>query len=100
MSGADDSDELCKRMVMGALERAGGVQRIERPDGAIIDHASVPLPDGAVLTACLDVSDSIRIERALRERNEALEAADVMKSKFLESRFLYAQDAAQYDHGI
>ena len=85
MEGADDWDELRERMVMGALERVGGVQRIERPDGVIIDHASVPLPDGAVLTACIDVTDSIRIERALRERNEALEAAEVSKSKFLES---------------
>ncbi len=85
MEGADDWDELRERMVMGALERSGGVLRIERPDGVIIDHASVPLPDGAVLTACIDVTDSIRIERALRERNEALEAAEVSKSRFLES---------------
>ena len=85
MHGADDWEELRERMVMSALERAGGVHGIERPDGAIIDHASVPLPDGAVLTACIDVTDPIRIERALRDRNEALEAADLLKSKFLES---------------
>ena len=85
MEGAEDWEELRERMVMGALERAGGIQRIERPDGVIIDHASVPLPDGAVLTACIDVTDSIHIERALRDRNEALEAADLQKTKFLES---------------
>ena len=85
MEGAHDWEALSTRMVMGTLERSGGMQRIERPDGVIIDHASVPLPDGAVLTACVDVTDSIRIERALRERNEALEAAEVSKSKFLES---------------
>ena len=37
------------------------------------------------MTACIDITDSIRIERALRDRNEALEAADVLKSKFLQS---------------
>jgi signal transduction histidine kinase len=85
MDGSANWEELREHMLMGALERAGSVQRIERPDGVVIDHASVPLPDGAVLTACIDITDSIRIERALRDRNEALEAADVLKSKFLES---------------
>ena len=57
--------------------------RIERSDGAILDYASVPLPDGAVLTTWLDVSDSARVERALRERNDALAAADRLKSEFI-----------------
>ncbi len=57
--------------------------RIERSDGAILDYASVPLPDGAVLTTWLDVSDSAQVERALRERNEALAAADRLKSEFI-----------------
>ena len=85
MDGCEDWEELREHMLMGALERAGSVRRIERPDGVVIDHASVPLPDGAVLTACIDVTDSIRIERALRDRNEALVAADVLKTNFLES---------------
>ena len=57
--------------------------RIERSDGAILDYASVPLPDGAVLTTWLDVSDSAHVERALRERNDALAAADRLKSEFI-----------------
>jgi PAS domain S-box-containing protein len=57
--------------------------RIERSDGAILEYASVPLPDGAVLTTWLDVSDSAQVERALRERNEALAAADRLKSEFI-----------------
>jgi len=41
------------------------------------------LPDGAILLTYIDVTDSIRIERALRERNEALETADRLKTEFV-----------------
>jgi len=41
------------------------------------------LPDGATLVAFLDVTDTINVERALRERNEALETADVLKVDFV-----------------
>lgn len=65
------------------VERIARHGRIERSDGAILDYASVPLPDGAVLTTWLDVSDSAHVERALRERNDALAAADRLKSEFI-----------------
>jgi signal transduction histidine kinase len=64
-------------------ERVPRHGRIERSDGSILDYASVPLPDGAVLTTWLDVTDSARVERALRERNDALAAADRLKSEFI-----------------
>lgn len=57
--------------------------RMERIDGTIIDFATVPLPDGATLITFVDVTDASRIERALRERNEALETADRLKSEFI-----------------
>ncbi|MEG9884930.1 MAG: PAS-domain containing protein, partial [Hyphomicrobiales bacterium] len=59
--------------------------RITRPDGRILDFAHVPLPDGNTLITHGDVTDSARIERALRERAEALEEADRLKSQFLSS---------------
>jgi signal transduction histidine kinase len=57
--------------------------RIERGDGSVIDLATVPLPDGATLVTFLDVTDTINVERALRERNEALETADALKVDFV-----------------
>jgi signal transduction histidine kinase len=57
--------------------------RLERADGRILDYALVPLPDGATQLSYLDVTDTIRVERALRERAEALEAADRLKSEFI-----------------
>jgi signal transduction histidine kinase len=56
---------------------------MERPDGRAIDYATVPLPDGQTMVTFVDVTDSIKVERALRERNEALEAADALKNAFI-----------------
>ncbi|MGA7252883.1 MAG: PAS-domain containing protein [Pseudolabrys sp.] len=59
------------------------VARIERRDGAMIDLATMPLPDGATLVTFQDRTDTVNVERALRERNEALEAADSIKIDFV-----------------
>jgi signal transduction histidine kinase len=52
-------------------------------DGNAIAYAGVPLPDGGTLLTYIDITDSKRAERALVERNEALEAADRLKNAFL-----------------
>ncbi len=57
--------------------------RIERRDGMMIDCATVPLPDGATLVTFQDVTDTFNVERALLEKNEALEAADEIKIDFV-----------------
>ena len=57
--------------------------RIDRQDGTVLQLATVPLPDGNVLVSYQDVTDTTRVERALRERNEALETAGRLKSEFI-----------------
>lgn len=57
--------------------------QIRRTDETYIDYALMPLPDGATLLTFVDVTDSKRAERALRERNEALIAADRLKTQFI-----------------
>ncbi|MDI1345057.1 MAG: PAS-domain containing protein, partial [Pseudolabrys sp.] len=59
------------------------VARIERRDGMTIDMATMPLPDGATLVTFQDVSDTVNVERALTERNEALVTADGIKIEFV-----------------
>ncbi len=54
-----------------------------RNDASVIDFAVMPLPDGATLMTFADVTDSKRYERALVERNEALETADRLKNQFI-----------------
>jgi signal transduction histidine kinase len=82
-ASAGDWPEVRDSIIELFSERVPKHGRIERSDGSSLDYASVPLPDGAVLTTWLDVSDSVRVEKALRERNEALAAADRLKSEFI-----------------
>lgn len=70
------------------LERTQRAGEVRFADGRFFDFASIPLPDGNALLIMLDVSASRKMEGALRERNEALEAADKVKTAFL-SRMSY-----------
>ena len=58
-------------------------ERLERRDGSVVDCTTVPLPAGATLVTFHDVTNSVNVERALRERNEALEDADRIKIAFV-----------------
>ena len=57
--------------------------KLERKDGSVLDCMTMPLPDGATMLTFQDITDTENVERALRERNEALEAADQMKVDFV-----------------
>jgi signal transduction histidine kinase len=57
--------------------------RVQLKNGRHFEFAAVPLPDGNALFTMLDISDSRRIEAALRDRNEALEDADRVKTAFV-----------------
>jgi signal transduction histidine kinase len=75
-------ERLIQNIVSGAnLQRDMG--EIERSDRTILSLALAPLPDGATLVTFADVTDRFRIEGVLRERAEALEAADRLKSDFI-----------------
>lgn len=80
-------DDTIWRKLRGAVtsieDRAAVTGRLERKDGSVVDLVTVPLPDGATLVAFLDVSDTVNVERVLRERNEALVAADELKLNFV-----------------
>ena len=66
-----------------ALGRGEGNGRATLASGTVLEYAFLPLPDGAVLCSCLDVTDNARAEQALRERNAALKAAERLKVDFL-----------------
>lgn len=66
-----------------ALERMMHEGRLKRADNTLIDFNTVPLPDGGVLVTYTDVTDTVRVENALREKNAALEAAEQLKLDFL-----------------
>jgi signal transduction histidine kinase len=75
--------ELKERIIERLTGRTETSERLHRSDGSILQASIVPLPDGNILLSYLDVTDSTRVERALRERNEALETAGRLKSEFI-----------------
>ena len=73
-----------KSAVTGIDDQRNPIEgQLSRPDGIALYYAGLPLPDGATLLTYADITDSKRVERALIERNEALEAADHLKNAFI-----------------
>jgi signal transduction histidine kinase len=83
LHGDDAVWNLLQGAVTGLEQRVPVTRRIERSDGTVVDCATVPLPDGATLVTFQDVTDSVNVERVLRERNDALEVADDLKNDFV-----------------
>ncbi len=74
-------DQLIQAIAAGAGARDMG--DMERSDRSVLSFSTSPLPDGATLVTFNDVTDRFRIENALRDRNQGLEAADRLKSEFI-----------------
>ena len=86
---ADRLKKPAQVSILRELVRAATAERVQKngrvalADGRSYDYAAIPLPDGNALFTMLDVTDSRRIEQALRDRNEALVEADAIKARFL-----------------
>jgi signal transduction histidine kinase len=75
---------LVRELVRSAtVERKQRNGRVAFVDGREFEFAAVPLPDGNALFTMLDVTASRTVEAALRERTQALEAADRLKTAFV-----------------
>lgn len=57
--------------------------RLQLADGRIYSYRSIGLPDGNVLVTFTNVTDTVKVEQALLEKNAALEAAEKLKLDFL-----------------
>jgi signal transduction histidine kinase len=72
-----------RELVARFMSHAAIEEKIERRDGSILQFATVTLPDGNILCLYLDVTDTTKLADALTDKNEALEAADRLKSEFI-----------------
>ena len=72
--------ELVRSATLERQQRGG---RVAFADGRHFEFAAVPLPDGNALFTMLDITDSRRAEQAARDRADALEAADKVKTQFV-----------------
>ncbi len=65
-------------------ERRDRHGQTELISGSILRYAVVHLPNGQVMTTFVDVTDSVNVERALKEKNEALLKSDQIKNDFVQ----------------
>jgi signal transduction histidine kinase len=72
--------DLVRSATQERTQRSG---RVVLKDGRSFEFAAVPLPDGNALFTMLDITDSRKVERVLRDRAAALEEAGRIKSAFV-----------------
>lgn len=80
---ADDWDKQRDQMTRELFSRQDKKGEIRRTDGRILHYVSVALPDGGTMVTFHDVTDTVRVEEALREKATALETAERLKLDFL-----------------
>ena len=57
---------------------------MELNSGTVLRHAIIHLPNGQVMMTFVDVTDSVNVERALKDKNEALQKSDQLKNDFVQ----------------
>lgn len=65
-------------------ERADKQGQVELKNGSVLRFAAIHLPNGQVMITFVDVTDSVNVERALKDKNDALQRADEIKNRFLQ----------------
>lgn len=65
-------------------ERRDRQGQAELVNGTILSYAVIHLPNGQVMMTFVDVTDTVNVERALKDKNEALEKADQLKNDFVQ----------------
>ena len=65
-------------------ERRDRHGQTELANGTVLRYAVIHLPNGQVMMTFVDVTDSVAVERALKEKNEALQKADQLKNDFVQ----------------
>ncbi|WP_378946351.1 ATP-binding protein [Mesorhizobium sp. ANAO-SY3R2] len=70
--------------VTGFDERSDRHGQSELKNGSVLQYAVIHLPNGQVMLTFVDVTDSVNVERALKDKNEALQRADQIKNEFVQ----------------
>ncbi len=97
------NDAMWKRLVSSIASNADRQHdwgQMERNDKIVLSVSLAPLPDGGTLVSFADITDRFRMENALRERNEALVAADQLKSDFIHHASFLFRDPLNAVHGF
>lgn len=83
MNYGDDWEFYKANLVENLTDRIPKTGKIFRTDNSVINFSYIPLSDGTHVHSYIDITDSWRVEKALSERNNALQESDTIKSKFI-----------------
>lgn len=85
----EDGASIWRDLKRGIIDlnptRSDQTGRLNRSDGRLLDYAITRLPDGQTMMTFLDVTESASYSKVLKERNDALVAADRLKDAFVEN---------------
>ena len=101
MAANDEPWSKRKERIAGAvLDRTFSNGRLDLVNGKILAFANIPLPDGASLVSYVDITDSFRVEEALRQRARTLAEADRMKTEFIANVAMEVRTPLNTIHGF
>ncbi len=84
ISNSDDLQKILGKITGLDDKRSDLKGRLELQNGSSYEYRLVPLPDGQSMLTLSDITANVNFEKALNERAEALEASDLLKSKFIQ----------------
>jgi len=82
--GADGWKRFGQMITSFDDERPSLQGTLELLSGLVLDYAVIPLPNAQTMLTFVNMTDSARAERALKEKNEALRKADELKNDFVQ----------------
>ena len=83
--GARAAWQHLRQAITGFNDTRMSMSRRLKLNGLKIDATTIPLSDGATLVNFVDVTANVKVEQALRERNDALENASRFKTSFIKN---------------
>ncbi|KAA0698915.1 PAS domain-containing protein [Neorhizobium sp. P12A] len=82
--GPDGWNRFAEQITSFDDERPSSQGTLELFSGLVLDYAIIPLPNAQTMLTFVNMTDSVRAERALTEKNEALRKADELKNDFVQ----------------
>lgn len=83
MSYGDDWVRYKESAIANLTDRIPKTGRMFRQNDTVVNFSYLPLPDGSHVHSYIDVTASWVVEKALYEKNNALEEAEHIKSQFI-----------------
>lgn len=79
----EDWDTFKAKFLEKMTDRMPKTGQLTRKDGVIINYSYLPLPNGDHLLSYTDATDTLRVQSIHKEKRNALESAEKIKSEFI-----------------